>query len=400
MARAFGRPVEGSASPDPFSELCSKVALLISADRLVLSRFLPLIAVLKTVAHSLVVVTSSSGRLAEIEALGTRVVDFDFAEASRNPLQRAAAAWSLARILEAESPDVVHLVAGSPIALGGLALRLISVPHVVLHATGEDVIADAVGGIERLRRAGRLRRLKALVRRPSSYLLVESPDDLELLRAAGADPGPRFAILGGAGVDPQAFPPLPPPANAVPRAAYIGRMTRSLGVDLLMDAYDRLAMRGGRLQLELCGSCEGNAADCLGQQAISSWCAGRRVRWRGQVGDVVDLWRRADFLVLPSRRGGSLSRTVLEAAACARPLIVSDVAGSRHFVRQGVEGLLVPPTSVGALADAMQKMAADAELRVRMGEAARLRLLHGFTEAHVKNVLRASYRAMLSPARL
>lgn len=397
MARAFGRPVE---SPDPFSELCRKVALLISADRLVLSRFLPLIAVLKTVAHSLVVVTSSSGRLAEIEALGTRVVDFDFAEASRNPLRHAAAAWSLARILEAESPDVVHLVAGSPIALGGLALRLISVPHVVLHATGEDMIADAVRGIGRLRRAGRLRRLKALVRRPSSYLLVESPDDLELLRAAGADPGPRFAILGGAGVDPQAFPPLPPPANEVPRAAYIGRMTRSLGVDLLMDAYDRLAMRGGRLQLELCGSCEGDAADCIGQQAISSWCAGRRVRWHGQVGDIVDLWRRVDFLVLPSRRGGPLSRTVLEAAACARPLIVSDVGGSRHFVRQGVEGLLVPPTSVGALADAMHKMAADGELRVRMGEAARLRLLHGFTEAHVKNVLRASYRAMLAPGRL
>jgi glycosyltransferase involved in cell wall biosynthesis len=395
MPRAFGRAAEGSASPDPFSELCRRVALLVGEDQLVLSRFLPLIAVLKTVAHSLVVITRSSGRLDEIEALGVRVIDFDFAAEAGNPLQRATAAWSLARILEAESPDVVHLVAGAPIALGGFALRLISVPHIVLHATGEDLFANAGAGVQRLRRAGRLRRLKALLRRPSSYLLVESPEDLELLRVSGADPGPRFAILGGAGVDPQAFPPLPPPANDVPRAAYVGPMARSLGIDLLMDAYDRLAMRGGRLQLELCGRCTDEGADSVGEQAIGSWCSSRKALWRARVDDVVDLWRRADFLVLPRRGGGPLSRTLLEAAACARPLIVSDVPGSRHFVRQGVEGLLVPPTNVGALADAMQQLAADAEMRVRMGEAARLRLLHGFTESHVKDVLRASYQAML-----
>ena len=135
-------------------------------------------------------------------------------------------------------------------------------------------------------------------------------------------------------------------------------------------------------------------------QAISTWCAHRRARWRTRVDDVVDVWRHADFLVLPGRGGGAVSRVLLEAAACARPLIVSDVPGSRHFVRQGVEGLVVPPANVGALADAIQQLAADADMRVRMGEAARLRLLHGFTEAHVKNVLRASYRAMLSPARL
>jgi glycosyltransferase involved in cell wall biosynthesis len=172
-------------------------------------------------------------------------------------------------------------------------------------------------------------------------------------------------------------------------------MSRSGGLDLLMDAYDRLATRGRRLQLELYGSCDDDAPDAAGSQAISSWCARRGARWRGQVGDVVDLWRRADFLVLPQRSGGCICRALLEAAACARPMIVSDVPGSRHFVRHGVEGLVVPPTSIGALANAMQQLLADAELRVRMGEAARLRLLHGFTEAHVKQVLRASYQSLL-----
>jgi glycosyltransferase involved in cell wall biosynthesis len=398
MAPAFRRGGQKATPADPFSELCRKVALLVSDDWLVLQRCRPLLAVLRTLAHSLVVVTNSSGRLDEIEALGARVIDFDFLSVASNPVRYAAAAWALARILEAENPDVVHLVAARPIALGGLALKLVAIPHAVVHATGRGLAAKPADRRQRLVRAVTMRLFASIVRRPSSYLLVENADDLAQLRAAGVDPGPRFAVLGGGGIDPGAFPPLPPPANEVPVAAYIGRMVKSKGVDLLMDAYDRLATRGGRLQLELCGTCDGDAPDGVDAQAISTWCARRRARWRGRVDDVVEVWRHADFLVLPGRGGGAVSRTLLEAAACARPLIVSDVPGSRHFVRQGVEGLIVPPANVAALADAMQQLATDADLRLRMGEAARLRLLHGFTEAHVTDVLRASYQAMLSQA--
>ena len=395
MAPAFRRGGENATPLNPFPELCRKVALLISDDWLALSRCRSLLAVLKTLAHSLVVVTHSSGRIGEIEALGARVIDFDFLPIASNPVRYAAAAWALARILEAESPDVVHLVAARPIALGGLALKLVAIPHVVVHAAGPGLAGKPDGRRQRLVRAATMRLFASIVRRPSSYLLVQNADDLPLLRAAGVDPGPRFAILGG-GIDPQAYSPLPPPANEVPVAAYIGRMVKSKGIDLVMDAYDRLATRGGHLQLDLCGTCDGDDSDGVDAQAIRTWCAHRRARWRTRVDDVVDVWRRADFLVLPGRGGGAVSRVLLEAAACARPLIVSDVPGSRHFVRQGVEGLVVPPANVGALADAMQQLAADADMRVRMGEAARLRLLHGFTEAHVKGVLRASYQAMLA----
>jgi glycosyltransferase involved in cell wall biosynthesis len=94
-----------------------------------------------------------------------------------------------------------------------------------------------------------------------------------------------------------------------------------------------------------------------------------------------------------------MPRALLEAAACARPLVVTDVPGCRHFVRDGVEGFVVPPEDADMLAAALEKLARDAELRRRMGEAARLRLLHGFTEAHVKQSLRATYLSMLRNGR-
>jgi glycosyltransferase involved in cell wall biosynthesis len=391
---------EGSKlGPEPFSELCRKVVLCITEDWFVLSHFRPLIAVLKEVAHAVVVVTRSSGRLAEIEELGVRVIDFDFRRSSSHPVREAQSAWALARILEAEDADVVHLVAMKPVILGGLALKLVPSCHVVAHMTGLGLLVFGSGRLLRIYRAAALRLMASMLRKPSSYLLVENPDDLALLRAGGVDPGPRFAILGGAGVDCEAFQAQPQPRNDVPIAAFVGRMIRPKGVDVLMQAQDRLQKRNVPLRLELYGGTDTENPEAITGENLKAWCAKRNARWLGHVDDVRSVWRNADIFVLPARSREGMPRALLEAAASARPLVVTDVPGCRHFVRDGVEGFVVPPEDAGALAGALERLARDPDLRRRMGEAARLRLLHGFTEAHVKQSLRASYASMLRNAR-
>jgi glycosyltransferase involved in cell wall biosynthesis len=391
---------EGSRlDTEPFSELCRKVVLCVTEDWFVLSHFKPLIAVLKEVAHAVVVVTRSSGRFSEIEALGARVVDFDFRRSSSNPMHQAASAWALARILEAEDADVVHLVAMKPVVLGGLALKLVPAGHVVVHMTGPGLLGFGSGRLMRLYRAGALRLMASTLRKPSSYLLVENPDDLALLRADGVDPGPRFAILGGAGVDSEGFPALPQPRNDFPVAAFVGRMIRPKGIDVLMQACDRLKRRGVLMRVELYGGTDADNPEAVTAEELKAWCAKRDALWLGPVEDVREVWRHADIFVLPARSREGMPRALLEAAASARPLVVTDVPGCRHFVRDGVEGFVVPPEDADALATALERLARDPDLRRRMGEAARLRLLHGFTEAHVKQSLRSAYASMLGSAR-
>jgi glycosyltransferase involved in cell wall biosynthesis len=397
MSREDWQPAREDSRLDtePFSELCRKVVLCVTEDWFVLSHFKPLIAVLKEVAHAVVVVTRSSGRLSEIEALGARVVDFDFRRSSSNPMHQAASAWALARILEAEDADVVHLVAMKPVVLGGLALKLVPAGHVVVHMTGLGLLAFGSGRLLRLYRAGALRLMASTLRKPSSYLLVENPDDLALLRADGVDPGPRFAILGGAGVDSDAFPAMPQPRNDFPVAAFVGRMIRPKGIDVLMQACDRLRRRGIFMRVELYGGTDADNPEAVTAEELQAWCAKRDAWWLGPVEDVREVWRHADIFVLPARSREGMPRALLEAAASARPLVVTDVPGCRHFVRDGVEGFVVPPEDADALATALERLARDADLRRRMGEAARLRLLHGFTEAHVKQSLRSAYASML-----
>lgn len=383
---------------EPFPEVCRKVLLLITEDWFALSHFRPLIALLKEISHTVVVVTRSSGRLDEIEALGARVIDFDYRRSSSNPAREAASAWALARILEAESPDVVHLVAMKPVVLGGLALKLVPSQHVVVHMTGLGLLGFGTGALLQLYRAGALRLMASMLRRRGTYLLVENSDDLALLRDRGIDAGARFAILGGAGVDPQAFPALPAPGNDVPIAAFVGRMIRPKGIDVLMQAHDRLKQRGVRLKLELYGAADAGNPEAISADELTGWCKQHEASWHGHVTDVQEVWRHADIFVLPARSREGMPRALLEAAASARPLVVTDVPGCRHFVRDGVEGLIVPPQDAEALANALERLARDPDLRQRMGEAARVRLLHGFTEAHVKQSLRAAYASMLASA--
>jgi glycosyltransferase involved in cell wall biosynthesis len=97
-----------------------------------------------------------------------------------------------------------------------------------------------------------------------------------------------------------------------------------------------------------------------------------------------------------------MPRSVLEAAACARPLLVTDVPGPRHFVQNGVEGFIVAPESADAMADALECLARDPPLRKRMGIAARARVLSGFTEDHVRAGIEDTYaklRALLDERR-
>jgi glycosyltransferase involved in cell wall biosynthesis len=369
--------------------------LLVTEDWFALSHFRPLIAVLKTVAESLVVVTRSSGRLEEIEALGARVINFDFHRSSINPMREAPLVRALAKILKAESPDVIHMTAMKPIVFGGLAGQLAGVPHMVVHVTGLGLMGVTSNRLLRLYRGVILRLVGSMARKSSSLLLVENPDDLAMLRNVKGCPSLRYAILGGAGVDPEAYPALAPPENPIPVAAYVGRLIKSKGVSILMEAYDLLIARGQRLQLGLFGESDDGNLEAVHSKTISAWCAQSGARWHGHVTNIVDVWRHADFLVLPSLGGEGMPRSLLEAAACARPVIVTDVSGSRHFVRAGIEGLIVPPQDVGALASALGRMAADRKSRESMGAAARLRLLHGYTEAHVKFTYLTSYKSLL-----
>lgn len=368
-----------------------KILVCITEDWFALSHFKPLLATLTETAGEVVVACRSSGRMGDIEALGCRTVDFDFRRSSLKPAAQADVIRRLVRLIGTERPDVVHAIAMQVLVVASVATSIRRVPHVVLHLTGLGFLGISEGMAARVIRPVALGALARTLRSPANWLLAENPDDVAFLAAGGANAGARLTILGGAGIDEREFPAQPPTGNVVPVAAFVGRMIRSKGVDVLVEAQQRLAARGVALEIALYGKIDDDNPEGLPRAKLESWSQRGGVTWHGHVSDIRQVWARSDIAVLPAITREGLPRSVLEAGASARPLVVTDVPGCRHVVRHGVDGLIVPPADPAALADALQRLVLDSAQREGMGRAARERVLSGFTIAHVTAGIREAY---------
>jgi glycosyltransferase involved in cell wall biosynthesis len=372
-----------------------KVLVTVAEDWFALSHFVPLLREVSAIAGDVVVATRSSGLLRDIEKLGVRARDFDFHRGSLNVSKLLQVRGGLGRLIDEERPDAVHAIAMQTMVMTGLALSLAR--HrpraVILHLTGLGYLGSARSPLARLLRPVALSALRHCMRSQNAWLIAENQDDLARMIALGVAPRDRTALVPGAGVDPALFPAAPPTLNPTPRAAFVGRMLLSKGVHVLVEAHRRLRQRGIPLDLALYGAADSGSRQAIAPAILAGWSRQAGVAWHGRTDDAAGVWRTADIAVVPTLGGEGMPRAMLEAGACGRALAVSDVPGCRHFVRHGVEGLVVAPGDPEALTSALGRLATDTRLRTRLGEAARRRVLEDYTDRAVQASIRRIYGA-------
>ncbi len=382
------------------STLPTKVLILITEDWFLLSHFKPVIRALIAGGHDVAVATAVSTGTEMIEALGARVIPFNFSRASQNPLRQVALVLGLRKLMRFECPSVVHAIALKPIVLGGLALSTRrpaqARPALIMHLTGVGFVGTTTG-TGRIFHTAALRLIAHFTQRSDTVLLVENPDDAIQVLPDQERGYSNVVVLGGAGVDLDQFPATKLPTAIPPSAGYVGRMVWTKGVDVLVDAHRRLKDRNVALNLRLSGLPDTANPRPVSKADLTAWGQTAGITWLGHSDDIADFWRHTNIAVVPSRGGEGMPRAMLEAAACGRPLIVSDVPGCRQFVRHQVEGLVIPPGNAAALADALECLVRNPDLAATLGRNARARVAEGFTETHVEKAVTAVYQQLLSP---
>lgn len=374
----------------------TKVLLLVTEDWFVASHFIPILRVLVDAGYSVSVATRVHMHRRTIESMGARVIDFDFARSNKKTLHDASIAMRLRKLVSDAQPDIIHAIALKPIALISVLFLALQARNVVLHLTGLGYAGSVKSSRYVLARGAVLRLISLVLRSSRTRLIVENQHDLGLLNELGRIPDDRIIVLGGAGVNPDTYQPSALPDETPLRIGYVGRMIWSKGVDILVAAHEQLLRQGHSIELHLCGAPDNENPQAEAATTLQAWSHRASVRWHGPVSNVSTFWHRMSIAVVPSRGGEGLPRSLLEAAACGRPVITSDVPGCRDFVRHETEGLLVPPNDTEALASAIARLANDMELAQRLGTAARQRVLSGYTERHVETAVRGLY-AQLAP---
>jgi len=349
--------------------MAPRILYVVTEDWYFLSHRLPVARAAKAAGYEVHVAARLKDGRAGIEAEGFVAHPLTWSRGSLSLWDSFAAVRELRRLIRDLNPAVVHNVALKPVLLGTIASLRLGSTAVVNALTGLGALFVDGGGSSKLTRKLVEFALGRLLRRARSCTIVQNPDDRDFLRGLGV-PADMITIIPGSGVDIEKFQALPPPPPPV-TAAFVGRMLHHKGVMTLIEAFRRVTDKGVTLRLLLAGDCDPENPGSLAPEQLREFASLYGIVWLGHVSDVREVWQQAHFAVQPSRGGEGLPKSLLEAAACGRAMVATDVPGCREIAIPDETGFLVPVDDADALAEAMLRLAEDEQMRERFGAAAR-----------------------------
>lgn len=285
---------------------------------------------------------------------------------SVRPNREAKSLSDIVDVVRRVRPSIVHAITAKPNLYGGLTARRIGVPA-VLSVTGLGTVFSSTGIAARLAQYGILRAYRIAAGWNGARVLFENPDDRALFLSAGVAPASRLTVIPGAGVDIQRFAPSPEVKSTTPIVMLATRMLREKGVEDFVIAARELSSAGISARFVLVGTPDAGNPSSMAASTLEQWVAAGDIEWWGHQTDMPSTLQAASLVCLPSYYREGIPRILIEAAACGRAIVATDVPGCREICRHGVNGVLVPARDPMALSSAIGRLLADSQLRQAMG---------------------------------
>lgn len=291
-------------------------------------------------------------------------------------------------------PDLVHHVTIKPVLYGGVAARIAKVPAVVHAVPGLGHVFVQDGIKAKLLRVVVKRVYGYVFSHPHAKIIFQNPDDQLLLLQAQLLSADDVILIRGSGVDMNIFTPQPE-ADGLPVVVLAARMLWEKGVGEFVDAARQLREQKIEARFILAGESDPGNPSAVPVWQLEQWHDSGVVEWLGACDDMARIFAEAHVVCLPSYREG-LPKVLIEAAACGRPIVTTDVPGCREVVRHEENGLLVPARNPTALAAALRRLITSPVLRQFLGQRGREIAVAEFALEKVVERTLAIYEEMLS----
>jgi glycosyltransferase involved in cell wall biosynthesis len=370
-----------------------RIAFLAADDALFAAQHLAMVRAGRELGLAVDVIAPGRSERAAIEGAGGHLVPLGAKLDQINPMSAGYAAGQVAAVLKATTPDMVHCIGLGPSLIGGAGCAMAGIDRRVFAIGGLGNLAIRRDLAARVGRRVLRTLLTGVLRSSGTRFVFETDEEAKLFGLEGSD-----TLIVPGGIDPERLRPMPMPQGPPLRIAVVAPARWSSGLDVAVEAVRLARSRGADVELSLYGSPHPARSGRIEPETLRGWAEQPGITWHGSDDDALDIWAAHHAACLPSRGGEGSPRSLLEAAACGRPIITTDVPGAREIVTDGSEGYVVPPDGSAALAQAFAKLAADPVLLPRMGAAARARVLHGYTERDRTDALKRLYSSMLDGA--
>jgi glycosyltransferase involved in cell wall biosynthesis len=316
----------------------------------------------------------------EAEILEENGFDFHHLNISRsgqNLVREFCTFLSMLKLFRRIKPDIVHLITIKPVIYGGIAARLAGVTAVVSAVSGLGTVFLATSTLARIRRRFVVALYRLAFGSSRSIVIFQNPDDRKVLLDLKVVKAEQCRLIRGSGVNLATYPVCLEP-DGDPIVVFAARLLRDKGVMEFVQAAAVLKNRGLSVVMRLIGSTDSGNPTSVGRKDLDEWLVQGLVEVHGHSLNIAKEYANSNIVCLPSYREG-LPKSLVEAAACGRAVVTTDVPGCRDAITPGVTGLTVPVKDAVALADAIQTLILDSELRNSMGQAGRALAEEAFT---------------------
>jgi glycosyltransferase involved in cell wall biosynthesis len=345
----------------------------------------PLVEALQADGHRVTVLAPPDDAVKDLERLGCRVQPLEMSVKGLNPLEDVRLQRRFTRIFRETRPDAVLSYTIKNNVFGARAAKSVGVPFL-----------PNVTGLGTAFLSGKLLQTvtEQLYRRSFAGLPVvffQNEDDRDLFLERRLVTADQAQLLPGSGIDLDRFAPAPMPAPDVPPIfLMIARLLRDKGVMEFVEAARQIKTRHPKARFQLLGAVGSENRSAIDRPMLEGWVSEGVVEYLGTTPDVRPAIAAASCVVLPSYREGA-PRTLIEAAAMARPVIATDVPGCRAVVDKGVSGFLCAARSADGLSAAIECfLAVSPDAQSEMGMAGRTKMAREYDQVLVVDAYRAA----------
>ena len=371
-----------------------KLLYVVNIPRFFLSHRLPLALAARQSGYNVHVATS----VQDIDAVGS-ILDqglqhhpIPLSQHGMNPLAELRTISALTRLYAGLKPHLIHHISIKPVLYGGIAARL-NRQRAIIHAMSGlgYLFMSAQPRASLLRRATRPL-LRWVTASPHNRMLFQNADDRRSFVNQGMISKDKAVLIRGSGVDQNVFSPQAETLDGLPVVLFAGRLLWQKGIGEFVEIARRLQ---GRARFRVVGYEEATSPLNVPAARLRAWADEGLIEWLGKRDDMPQVYAGSNIVCLPSTYGEGVPKVLIEAAACARVCVTTDTPGCREIVRQGENGLLVPPADIDALETAVRGLIHDPALRQDMGAKGRQIVLEDFTLRQVIDETLELYQELL-----
>lgn len=340
-----------------------KILIVVNIPKFFVSHWLRNAVLAKQAGYEVHVASAPGAEVEQIKAHGLIHHELPLKRSGINPLKEINTFLNLIKVVKKVKPDVLHLITIKPVIYGCLVAYLTGTKNILCVITGLGYVF--INGLnQRLLRLTVKSLYKIAFRHKNLKAVFENEADRDSFIKEGILYKDKTHIIHGAGVNLHDFVFLPEPEGKI-KVVFAARLLRDKGAFEFVAAAKQISMTHD-VKFLIVGDLDPDNPASLTQSDIESFSECKNIEFLGFRNDIASIFADSHIVVLPSYREG-LPKVLIEAAACGRAVVTTDVPGCRHVIIENKTGLLVKVNDVASLVEAIVRLVENNDLRQTFG---------------------------------